>query len=251
MKRKAMLSKLLFEQESGTIPMVNPGESTQPQNYSLDERVDKFLVQYERESNPQAAQFSQDSGMDKALVSKGGTQGAGAGFAGGQSAAAVPISMPKAIQETYKKRTFSMILEQEDPMAGTGGDMGGDIGSDPLGGAAGGDAGMGGMDSGNQPEATQKPPVPKPQINLSLFTSKVARLISNFETLVDPKTIMVNRIYAFLRQNYDEKTAKEFLITLESTYEISNKTPMQKRTDLVGEVPSAVGAGSGGSGGDG
>lgn len=246
MKRKATLSKLLFEQESGTIPMVNQGESTQPQNYSLDERVDKFLVQYERESNPQAAQFSQDSGMDKALVSKGGTQGAGAGFAGGQSAAAVPISMPKAIQEIHKKRTFSMILEQEDPMALADGDMG----SDPLGGAGGGDAGMDGMDSGNQPEVPQKPPVPKPQINLSLFTSKVARLISNFETLVDPKTIMVNRIYAFLRQNYDEKTAKEFMITLESTYEISNKTPMQKRTDLVGEVPSAVGAGSGGSGGE-
>lgn len=245
MKKKKTLSKILFEQELFTIPSVSPDETVQPQNYSIDERVDKFLIQYERESNPQAARFSQDSGIDKALTSKSGAQGAWAGFVGGQAATTVPISIPNAIQEKYRKKTFSMILEQEDPMAalsGGGGDMG--SGGD-MGLATDFNAGMNDTtDTSNQPEEQQKSFVPKPQINLSLFTNKIARLINNFENLVDPKTILVNRVYAFLRQNYDEKTAKEFLITLENTYNISNRTQMQKRIDLVGEIPFAVGAGS-------
>lgn len=251
MKKRLNLSNILFEQDIQTIPTVNQGETVQPQNYSLDQKVDKYLVQYERESNPQAAQNPQDSGMDKALVSKSGTQGAGAGFEGGQSAVATPISMPKAIQERKKtKKLYQRLWEQEDPL---GGDAGGDTGGDPLGGGGGdlgGDLG-GSNDAGGGDQTPPPPPVPKPQINLSIFTNKVARLINNFETLVDPKTILVNRAYGLLRQEYDERTAKEFLIILENTYQITNKSKQQKEEDLVGEIPTAVGAGPDTSGGGG
>ena len=254
---KLKLSSVLFEQTSPeqiqTIPTdVSQGETLQPQNYSLDQRVDKFIIQYERESNPQAAQFT-NAGMDKALVSKGGAQGAGAGFAGGQSAVATPISMPKPVpvQENKKKNSNrkkslnSLLFEQEDPLAAGGDDAGG---LDDLGGGdTGGDALGGGDDSAAPPPATTN--VPKPQINLSIFANKVARLVSNFETLIDPKVVVVNRVYSYIRQNYDENTAKELLIILENNYSITNKSTEQTEKDRVGDVPAAVGAGPDVSGG--
>lgn len=244
MKNKKLYN-MLFEKDNQTIATVDQGSTTQPQNYSLDERVDKFLIQYERESNPQSAQDPAVA-MNNTLVAKGGSQGAGVGFGGGASASATPISLS---EKKKRKGVFSMIWEQEDPLGGVGGDAGGDLGDAGGGlGDLGGD--VGGDDTG-EGSAPTPPPVAKPQINLSVFTGKVARLINNFESLVDPKTILVNRAYTFLRQGYDEKTAKEFLITLENSYEISNKSKSEKRDEVVGEIPAAAGAGdsSGGSSG--
>lgn len=246
-KSQVSLNKLIYEQ---TIPTnVSVASTTEPRNFSIDERVDKFLIQYDRESNPQAAQ-NQDGGLNNAITSKSGPAGASAGFEGGDAAFPTPVSMQGALRESKKaKSLFSYLFEQEDPLGG-GGDLGGDAGGGDLGGGGGDPLGGGGLgdDAGGDSPAPAAPAAPKPQINLTSFTSKIARLANNFESLVDPKTILLNRTYAYLRQSYDEKTAKEFLITMESVYQITNKTKLEKKEDMVGDVPSAVGAGDGGGG---
>lgn len=246
-KKNLSLSRLLFEQEENqTIPTnVTPGAALQPRNYSLDQKVDHFLIQYERESNPSATMFPDDAGMNAAMFSKGGTQGAGAGFSGGQSAVATPVAMEKGLAESrrfgYSLKSF--LWEQEDPAADlTAG------AADPAGGADLGAAGDLGGDAGGGGE-TPEMSVPKPQINLSIFANKVSRLINNFDSLVNPKIVVLNRVYAYIRQNYDENTAKELLIILESTYNLSNVTLGDKEKLLVGQVPFAVGAGESSGGG--
>lgn len=244
-KSQVSLNKLIYEQAIPT--NVSVDSTTQPRNLSVDERIDKFLIQYDRESNPQAAQ-NQDGGLNNAITSKSGPAGASAGFEGGDAAFPTPVSMQGALRESKKaKSLFSYLFEQEDPLGG-GGDLGGDAGGDLGGGddPLGGGGGLGDDAGGEAPPAA--PVAPKPQINLTSFTSKIARLANNFESLIDPKTILLNRTYAYLRQSYDEKTAKEFLITMESVYQITNKTKLEKKEDMVGDVPSAVGAGDGGGG---
>ena len=258
MKNKKMsLSTLLFEQdENQTIPTdVTPLATQQPQNYSLDQKVDHFLIQYERESNPSSAMFPDDSGLDHAIVSKGGPQSGGASFSGGQSAVATPIAMKSkaGIAERKKQNSLKSLLWEADDAAPGGADLGAAGGAD-LGGPPdlGGGPDLGGPDLGGGDD-TQPPPVSdvsvaKPQINLSAFSNKLARLINNFESLVNPKVIVLNRAYAYIRQNYDENTAKEMMIILESTYNISNSSLEGKEENLVGEVPPAIGAGDGGGG---
>lgn len=242
-KKKLSLKSFLFEQENLVIPTDIPSKSTlQPQNYSLDQKVDHFLIQYERESNPTAAMFPDDSGLGTAITAKSGTQGASAGFGGGQSAVATPIAMAKGLGESVKRFSLkSFLFEQDEPVPG---------GTPDLGALGGPDVGLGG-DAGAGGESAPEINVPKPQINLSIFANKVARLISNFDSLVNPKIILLNRAYAYIRQNYDENTAKELLIILETNYEITNQTIPEKERDLIGQVPTVAGAGdvSGGGGG--
>lgn len=59
-----------------------------------------------------------------------------------------------------------------------------------------------------------------PIINLNDFARSVARLINNFEALIDPKTIILNRAEAYISSNYDSQTAKQFTETMEQNYGI-------------------------------
>jgi hypothetical protein len=186
--------------------------------------------------------FPDDSGLSQAVATHSGTQGVGAGFGGGQAAAPTPVSLKGGLAENKKNklRIKDILWEQDeqsldtdpaaltDPASGLGGDLGG---TDPA------------------PTATDIQ-IPKPQINLSVFANKVARLIDNFESLVNPKVILLNRVYTYIRQYYDENTAKELLIILESNYNISNETLTNKKNDLTNQIPFAVvGVDGGGVGG--
>lgn len=254
-KNKLSLSSLLFEQdENETIPTDISAKVTQgPQNYSLDQKVDHFLIQYEREANPQEAMFADDVGLNSAMTTKSSTSGVGAGFGGGQSAVATPVAMEKGLGENRRNKNSlkALLWEADDPAAGGAPDPTGGAAPDLGGGGGGLDAlgggDIGGDDGGGQPQLD----VPKPQINLSIFANKLARLINNFDSLVNPKMIVLNRAYTYIRQNYDENTAKELLVLLEMNYNLSNTTLGDKERMLVGQVPFAVGAGDGGSGGGG
>lgn len=253
MKKKnkdRLFSKFLFEEENQVIPTdVMPRDTTQPQNYSLDQKVDHYIIQYERESNPSAAMFP-DDGMKPALQQKAGTQGVSAGFGGGQSAHATPaaMSIKQGIAETKFRKTSLKAFLWEADEAPTDSASDPSAGTPDLAGGLGGGIG-GGDDSGDG--ESKEINVPKPQINLAVFANKIARLINNFESLVNPKIILLNRAYAYIRQSYDENTAKELLIILESNYDLSNTKLSDKEHNLVGQVPFAVGAGDGSSGGGG
>jgi len=59
-----------------------------------------------------------------------------------------------------------------------------------------------------------------PQINLQDFARSIARLVNNFEQLLSPKDIILNRVEEYIKINYDEKTSKELMSILDSNYSL-------------------------------
>lgn len=47
------------------------------------------------------------------------------------------------------------------------------------------------------------------------MTHMVARLVSNYEALIDPKTVILNRVQAYMQKNYSESVANELMQALE------------------------------------
>jgi hypothetical protein len=73
--------------------------------------------------------------------------------------------------------------------------------------------------SGSGGASLTTPPVfNTPTINLNDFARSVARLINNFEPLLDPKTVLLNRAEAYVAANYDAQTAKHFNEIMEQNY---------------------------------
>jgi hypothetical protein len=144
--------------------------------WSLDQAVDKFFVQYERESIPTSEMY-----------------------------------------ENVKYRNLSdIIVEQEEPPPAEepGGDM-------DLGGLEG-DLDLSLTPDTSTPADGGKPPVMQtPKINLQDFARNVARLTNNVQSLIDLKTVILNRAEKYIQNNYDEITAKELMSILERSYDLS------------------------------
>lgn len=85
--------------------------------------------------------------------------------------------------------------------------------------------------------------VPKPEINIETFTKRVARLIMNFDSLVDVKGIVVNRAMNYVQENYDSAKAEEMKQILDTQFDF--KVDLE---DEVPEAPFAAGAFAGGTG---
>jgi hypothetical protein len=50
---------------------------------------------------------------------------------------------------------------------------------------------------------------PVPKINIRHFAEGVARLVNNYQTLLDPKTVILTRAMYYISKNYSPKLAKE------------------------------------------
>jgi hypothetical protein len=85
--------------------------------------------------------------------------------------------------------------------------------------------------------------LPKPPLNIDEFTKRVARLAMNYETLLDIKTIIVNRAMNFLADNYDKAHVDEMKEILDSQFDFD----LDGSKDIP-EPPYAVGAYAGGTG---
>ena len=77
----------------------------------------------------------------------------------------------------------------------------------------------------------------KPPVEIDQFTKKIVRLLENYESLLDIKTVIINRTRNYLIENYDEAAADAFEETLDVDYGISLNPP-----DNDSERPIAVGA---------
>jgi hypothetical protein len=183
---EALLEHLLFEAD----PVERPksiADLTGPEkkDFSLDQAVDKYLIQYERESIPTSEVYES---VDLARLTK-------------------------------------FLFEQEDvsPDLNLGTDTSGpaDAGLDTTGIAGDLDlSGAGAEDVAGQSTPTQAPVIQTPKINLQDFTRSVARLVNNLQSLIDLKSIVINRAEKYIRNNYDNSTAKEMIDTLERTYNL-------------------------------
>lgn len=91
---------------------------------------------------------------------------------------------------------------------------------------------------GDSPVAPAQPPAPKvsnPRFNVSNFTQSVARLVLNYDGLLDPKTTIMNRARAYLEKNYDAGVAKQMMEILDREF---GMVPRQQP-----DAPFAGGAG--------
>ncbi|MBP04506.1 MAG: hypothetical protein CMA72_06960 [Euryarchaeota archaeon] len=79
------------------------------------------------------------------------------------------------------------------------------------------------------------------KLDVDMFSSDVARLIKNYDTLLDMEAIIINKAIQFLEKNYDSDIAEEFVELLDVRHDIS----IGEDPDEL-EQPIAVGASGGG-----
>lgn len=213
-----MIKKLKEEKKKDvqTIPVVSTKASTLPQDMSLDQKVDRYLIQYERESIPQSQMFA---GLDNTPRP----------------------SIPNAIAQLKEYKLIRAIFEAEekDPDLDLGGETGGP--DDSAGGLdLGGDSSPSGGDSGENPALAQ-PEIPETMLNIQKFAANIARLVGNYDVMLDPKTVILNRVYVYLLKNYNEQTAKECMIVLNKYYQLTPNSKTMRSTQVGSSYFSAVG----------
>ena len=222
--------KLLREQdeESKGPPYIPPQErilttpeasdSMTEKDASVDQKIDAYLMQYEKEAVP----------LDGADEDKLGPEAR-------QKAAEQPVPLTERRKE---KALYRWLFEQDAPA-----DAGG-APPDDAGGAGGGDAG-----GGETPEPGAEAPVaPVPKINIRKFAEGIARLVNNYQTLIDPKTIILNRAMYYIAKNYSPRLAKELMSILERDFDLTPKTKAQVQAEYP-PAPRQANAGPDSGGG--
>lgn len=193
--------KFLFEEDLSatvtpplqTLQPIQPGNTLQPQNISLDQKVDNFIIQYERESQPNQMPEAKTRNSFRGFLFE------------------TDDDPPKDNEESTDS---SGGLGGDDPLGlGTAGDGGAD---DPFADPSAGEDGDG--DKSSSEDQTVMAPVPR--INVKVMAPMVARLVSNYESLLDPRTVILNRVQAYMQKNYNESVANELMQTLELNFNL-------------------------------
>ena len=86
-----------------------------------------------------------------------------------------------------------------------------------------------------------------PNLDIDQFSSKIARLIMNYQKLLKVETAIVNRSAEFIKKNYDEEHIERFYAILEEQYDIEIEPDFVDYDDRA--IPQGLGAYDGGSGG--
>ena len=92
-----------------------------------------------------------------------------------------------------------------------------------------------------------------PNIDIDVFTKKVARLIMNADRLLNVEQVVLNRAEKFLRDNYNEDHIERFKTILEKQFDIESDLIFREFEDRPTEedAPQGFGAYAGGTGGGG
>tara|TARA_Y100000310_G_scaffold203479_1_gene203727 strand:- start:11788 stop:12462 length:675 start_codon:yes stop_codon:yes gene_type:complete len=92
--------------------------------------------------------------------------------------------------------------------------------------------------------------LPKPPLDVDAFTKRVARLAMNHQTLLDIKTVIVNRAANFLKENYDDEHAQEMKDILDEQFDfdLDGGKEIPEAPFAVGANPLGAGAMGGGGG---
>ena len=187
------------------------GDSFLEQDASVDQIVDKYFMQYEKDSVPLET-------PDKETKSE-----------------------LKPIDENKRYNTLSYFLFEQEAVPAP------DAAASAPAETPTPDAGS--TDTSVQPgDAAKTAPVPR--INIRLFAQGVARLVNNYQSLVDPKRVILNRAQAYIAKNYSTRLAKELMNILERDFDLSPKTKAERKEE-VPPAPRAGRAGPEGGGGGG
>lgn len=184
---------------------------TEQKPVSLDQAVDKYLIQYERESIPTSEVYESNN-----------------------------LNSLMGFLLEQEEEPVEDEAEEEDEggleLPGGDEDLGLDLGGDEEEPSPAGD----------DDTPAQEPVVATPKINLQDFTRNLARLVNNSQALIDFQTLILNRAESYIKNNYDERTAKEMMGILENQWDlkpvedevVSNDTPKypQPTTAVTGPV---------------
>jgi hypothetical protein len=214
MKRIRRNEFLLLEQDEGDSEEAKGGPYTPPKerilqypdvadsmietNASLDQIVDRYLLQYEKEAVPLNAEPQEQ----------------------------LPQRQPVA-ERKRRSHFFRFLYEQETPPAdaeATAPDSGADIGGGDM---SGGES----TDSGGEP-GEEAPTAPVPKINIRDFAEGIARLVNNYQTLLDPKSVILSRAMFYISKNYSPRLAKEMMGILERDFGLTPKTKSQQQAEI-------------------
>ena len=212
---------LTLREQAGAPPVPQSMADFAPipqKNVSLDQVIDRYIVRYERESIPQ-------------------TQAPGPG-----PIAANAPSPETTLAETRSIRSLmSMLFEQEAPPPEEE-----DLA--PIEALPPGDD-SGATDDAATPSAPPETPVVNtPKINLNEFSRSIARMINNYDALLNPRSIIMNRVEAYIQSNYDERTAKMFIQIMERNYGLRATNTEYASAGGGGEFPSPTAANANGEG---
>ena len=91
--------------------------------------------------------------------------------------------------------------------------------------------------------------MPKPPLDVDSFAKRVARLAMNYETLIDMKSIIVNRALNFLSENYDKEHLDEMkeILNTQFDFDLDDGREVPPAPFAVGANPAGAGLGGGGA----
>ena len=90
-----------------------------------------------------------------------------------------------------------------------------------------------------------------PNIDIDVFTKKVARLIMNADSLLNVEQVILNRSEKFVRENYNEEHLDRFRTILEKQFDIEADLIFRdfEESPTENDPPQGFGAFAGGTGG--
>ena len=90
-----------------------------------------------------------------------------------------------------------------------------------------------------------------PNIDIDVFTKKVARLIMNADSLLNVEQVILNRSEKFVRENYNEEHLDRFRTILEKQFDIEADLIFRdfEESQTENDPPQGFGAFAGGTGG--
>lgn len=109
----------------------------------------------------------------------------------------------------------------------------------------------GGDDADAETEDTPAPEPKKPgadAIDIEEFANNVARLIENYDTLLEVRSTMLRRSINFVTKNYDQSVAASFERTMRDKHGVVDGETKQEVDDDMFPAPPADRAGPGGAG---
>jgi hypothetical protein len=99
----------------------------------------------------------------------------------------------------------------------------------------------------DEEEDEKKEDVGTTELDPVVFASSVARLIMNYDSLLDVKDALAKRAFNFVLKTHDLSTARQVLDALRRNYDIEiDKTQFDRDTDIVAP-PAARSGGAGGT----
>ena len=200
------MSRILNEQDADDVEANERSETSRPSLSSADDQIDSFILKFENNS------IKKDS--DDLYIS---------------------------INESLADLSLGTLLEQEeeegeDPEADAPDD------ADPPAPAADDDLPTSDDISAVLPAVD----IPKPPLDMDAFAKRIARLVMNYDTLLDLPTVIINRAINFIDEHYDSADVETLKQILDTEFDFN----IEGERDIP-TAPLAVGAWAGGTGGGG